>query len=363
MAVRTLTPSRIRPLLVTDDSALLDEILHVADAAGAEIEVAADPAGARPRYAVAPIVLVGIDQAEACERAGMPVRAGVVLVGMVADPPWRLAQAVSAEHIALLPTAAPWLAERFAAAAGQPPGPAQSRVVAIVGGTGGAGASVLAAGLSVTAARSGSRVLLIDADPLGGGLDLVLGWEELDGLRWPGLASQVVGPVSAPALVDALPRRGDLAVLSCDRDVEWELPADAIAAAVTAGRQSRDLVVIDVPRHFDDVAAIALAEADRALMVVPAELRACAAAARVAAGAQRFTKTLRLVVRGPGKLRPKEIERALGIPVVGTFRNDPALAQLLERGEPPAGSGNGPLAGLCRDLLTGLGLDLPGAAA
>ena len=348
---------------MTDDSALLDEVLQVAAAAGAEIEVAADPGGARPRYAVAPIVLVGVDQAEACGRAGLPPRSGVVLVGLVDDPPWQLAQAVGAEHIALLPKAETWLRERFAAAGGQPPGPARSRVVAIVGGKGGAGASVLAAGLSVTAARSGFRVLLIDADPLGGGLDLVLGWEELDGLRWPGLASQVVGPVSPPALVDALPRRGDLAVLSCDRDAEWELPADAIATAVTAGRQSRDLVVIDVPRHFDDVSAIALAEADRVLLVVPAELRACAAAARVVAGAQRFTQALRLVVRLPGRLRPREIERALGVPVAGIFRHDPALSSLLERGEPPAGSGDGALAGLCRELLAGVGLDASGAAA
>ncbi|WP_203900868.1 septum site-determining protein Ssd [Virgisporangium aliadipatigenens] len=363
MAVRTLTPSRIRPLLVTDDAALLDEVLQVAASAGADVEVAVDPAGARPHYGLAPIVLVGVDQAEACGRAALPPRAGVVLVGLVADPPWPLAQAIGAEHIALLPSASSWLAERFAVAAGRPPVPMPSRVVATVGGKGGAGASVLAAGLSVTAARSGLRVLLIDADPLGGGLDLVLGWEELDGLRWPGLASQTMGPVSPPALVDALPKRGDLAVLSCDRDAEWELPADAIDAAITAGRQSRDLVVIDLPRHFDDVSAIALAQADRVLLVVPAELRGCAAAARVAAGAQRFTKTLRLVVRGSTKLRPREIERALGIPVAGIFRNDPALAQLLERGEPPAGSGNGPLAGLCRELLAGLGLDTFGRAA
>ncbi len=74
------------------------------------------------------------------------------------------------------------------------------------GGRGGAGASVLAGGLAVTAARRGLRTLLIDADPLGGGVDLVLGWESLDGLRWPSL-SQASGRVQPAALVDALPGR------------------------------------------------------------------------------------------------------------------------------------------------------------
>ena len=57
--------------------------------------------------------------------------------------------------------------------------------VAVVGGCGGAGASVLAAALAVTAVRHGGRALLVDCDPLGGGLDLVLGAEHVAGLRWP----------------------------------------------------------------------------------------------------------------------------------------------------------------------------------
>src|SRR3712207_7123198 len=56
---------------------------------------------------------------------------------------------------------------------------------------------------------SGLRTLLVDADPLGGGLDLVLGWEQVDGLRWPSLA-EADGRVDPPALLQALPHRGDL---------------------------------------------------------------------------------------------------------------------------------------------------------
>lgn len=108
---------------------------------------------------------------------------------------------------------------------------------------------------------------------------------------------------------------------------------------------------------------LALSAADLALLIVPAELRACAAAARVAALAARHTDALALIVRGPapGKLRSKEISSALGLPMLGTLRPEPELARGLERGDPPAGRGRGPLAGLCRRILGDLGL--PGKVA
>ena len=58
-----LPPHRRLPLLVTADGDLLDELLRLAAAGGTEVEVAADPAAARPRWLPAPLVLVGTDQA------------------------------------------------------------------------------------------------------------------------------------------------------------------------------------------------------------------------------------------------------------------------------------------------------------
>jgi hypothetical protein len=65
-----------------------------------------------------------------------------------------------------------------------------------------------------------------------------------------------------------------------------------------------------------------------------------------------------LVVRkpAPGKLAPREISRALGLPLVGTLRSEPAIARGLERGEPPASNGAGPLADLCMRLVDVLDL-------
>jgi secretion/DNA translocation related CpaE-like protein len=366
MPARTESPARIRPLLVTDSAELLDEVLRLAGQVGAEVEVAPDPAAARDRYGSAPLVLVGAELADACARARLPHRPGVVLVDLQSDvarpdPPWALADRLGAEHVAVLPEAAPWLIDRFAMSAHAP---ASGRVVAVVGGRGGAGASVLASGLAVTATLAGRRVLLVDADPLGGGLDLVLGWEGLDGLRWPGLA-HTDGTVNPGALVEALPRHGELAVLSCDRDDDTALSPAAMGAAVDAGRRGSDLVVIDLPRRFDEAAVAALGQADQTLLVVPAELRACAAAARVAATVLLHTATVSVVVRGPapGRLKPGEIARALGLPLAGWLRPEPGVARGLERGEAPAAAGSGPLADLCRRLLAGFGLTEPAVAA
>ena len=355
MPARTsVRPGPRLPLLVTGDPDLLDDLLRLAAAGGTDVDVAPDPAAARPRFAAAPLVMIGADQAEACLRARLPRRPRVVVVGRsaAADAPWEVAELLGAEHVAVLPAAEPWLVDRFAEPA---PRSSTGRVLAVIGGRGGAGASILAGGLAVTAVRAGLRTLLVDADPLGGGLDLVLGWEQVDGLRWPALAG-AGGRVDPPALLRALPHRGDLVLLSFARDELLAVPGEAMAATLDAARLGRDMIVADLPRQLDDAATLALQAADRTVLVVPAELRATAAAARVAATVALHCDDLSVVVRGPapGRLKAREIARALGLPLAGSLRPEPGLCAALERGEAPAADGRGPLAELCRRLIQDL---------
>jgi secretion/DNA translocation related CpaE-like protein len=350
----TAPPGRQRPLVVTADPDLLDELLRIAAEAGVLVDVAPDPAAARPWYPGAPLVLIGIDKAPGCLRARLPRRRGVVLVGRhEADgpPDWAVAGDLGVEHVAALPAAEPWLARRLTGL-DRDAGDGAGHVMAVLGGRGGAGATVLAAGLAMTAARRGMRTLLLDADPLGGGVDLALGWENLDGLRWPALA-QASGRVDPPSLVEVLPRRGDLVVLSWDRGDPVPAAVEAMATALDAGRRGRDLVVVDVPRRLDEPAVLALAAAQRGYLLVPAELRACAAAARVAAAARKHCPSLSVVVRGPapGGLTADEVAASLHLPLAGHVRAEPGLSRALERGVAPAGDGKGPLAALCQRLL------------
>lgn len=341
------------PLLVTTDPDLLDDLLRLAAAAGVEPEVAPDVGAARRAWSTAPLVLVGADAVGGVRRRGLARREHVVLVtSSVRDESgvWEDAVAIGAREVLGLPGDESALVERLADAAESAGRPA--RLIGVLGGRGGAGASTLAAALAVTAARAGSPSLLIDADPLGGGLDLLLGGEDLPGLRWPALAG-TRGRIGAKALRDALPVVDGLAVLSFDRSAGGPVPAAAVEAVLAAARRGGGVVIVDLPRHLDEAAMTALAVVDRTLLVVPADVRAAAAAAQVAAAAASVAADLAVVVREPASagLSPSTVAAHLALPLAGQLRTDSGVSAAAERGEPPARSGRGSLAQLCRRLL------------
>jgi secretion/DNA translocation related CpaE-like protein len=347
-----------RPLLVTADDQLLDDMLRLAAAAGVDLDVCHDPGTARRCWSAAPLCVVGTDLAGGLAQLEPARRPHVVLVGRDLDDPeiWRLAHGVGADQVAFLPDAEHWLAERLSEAAEGPPGAALS--VCVVGGRGGAGASTLAAALAVTGARLGLRAMLIDGDPLGGGIDLVLGGEESAGMRWPELGD-ARGRLRASVLNDALPRVGELTVLSWDRGDTVSIPVPAMRTVLGTAIRANDLVVVDLPRRLDEAAAEAASRAAVTLLLVPAEVRATAAAARVAASLALSTSDVRVVVRGPGpsRLPPEVVADSLGLPLAGQIRDEPGVAAALERGQPPARHGRGSLAQFCGSFLAQLSPD------
>lgn len=352
----TLKPNR--PLLVTGDPLLLDELLKVTAIAGVEPEVAADLVAARRLYTAAPLVILGPDVVPGEGEVQLPPRPGLIVASRVYndETAWNLGYDLGAEHVIVLPLAQKWLAGRLRRAERR--SESSGRVLTVIGGRGGAGASVLAAGLCVTAVRQGYRTLLVDADPLGGGADLLFGWEKEHGLRWGQLAD-TGGSLDSSTMVGALPNRGDLVLLSCDRGEEHEreevsaLPADLMQSAIEAGRDDRDLVVVDLPRRFDDASECALRLADRAFLVVTPELRATAAAARVAGATLARRKELSVVVRQRKNSRANaaRIAKTLDLPLAGGLRSEPRLVSALESGRPPASDTKGPLAVVCHQIL------------
>lgn len=354
---------RDRPLLVTSDPDLLDDLLRLCAAAGVDARVAGDVPAARGPWEGAPIVVLGDELSRPALASGLARRRDLVLVGRDLDDAevWTRAAALGAESVVFLPDGQSWLVDRLGAACEEPAG--RAATVSVIGGRGGAGASTLACALAVTASAGGWRTMLVDADPLGGGLDLVLGCEDVAGVRWPDLPA-VGATISAPALSSALPQMGRLRLLSWDRGDPHRVAVETVRAVLAAARQANELVVLDLPRHLDEAAEVALAGADVVLLVVPSEVRAVAAAARVASYVAPLAGDVRVVARGPAPsgLTPQLVSDSLGLPLAGRLKSEPGLAASLERGEPPARAGRGPLADLCRSLLRELSVPRRSAA-
>lgn len=354
---------RGRPLVVTSDGELLDELVGLAAAGGVEVSVAIDAVAAEDRWASAPLVVVGTDQVAALARRDLPRRLGVVLVGRSgpADRPsgpesavdgatepaaWLGVAALYPEYVVKLPEARSWLVARFAecrASKRRRTAP----VVAFVAGSPGAGAGRLAAGVALAACRRGLATLLVGADRRGGEARRPGGSGELVGAgRLVGAAAPSTGDQAGLA-TSAAP----LAVLSFDRLDGSAIPPDAMAAALRAAQQTRDLVIVDLQHAHDDASRLALSCADRGYLTVVAAIRECAAAARVAAVVRRHCPQLALVVRAVSRrgLRPDEVAEALDLPLAGVL--------------PPQGVGTrtasgdpGPaVAALCRRLLAQIG--------
>ncbi|ONI81875.1 hypothetical protein ALI22I_37410 [Saccharothrix sp. ALI-22-I] len=347
-----------RPVALVAEAGLVEEVLHAAAVVGCEVERVVDVTALRGRWHGAPAVVLDEEAVVACAAAGFPRRPGVHVVG--AGPPdpatWRRALALGAEQVLELPADQDRLRAVLAdAAEGDPVG--DGKVLAVLGARGGAGASVLSVAVGQAVLSMGGHGLLVDCDPLGGGLDLTLGAERQEGLRWPTL-QLTGGRVPAAALRSALPgrtgRRGSLTVLSCGRTGPGPEP-DAVVAVIEAGRRAGGTVVCDVPRQLTDAACAALDRADLAVLVVPADVKACMAAKTLVEQAGERGVQLKAVVRGPapGGLSTAQVVEAVDVPLLTTMRPEPRLATALDHGRFPETT-RGPLAKAAREVLEAL---------
>lgn len=339
------------PLLVTADETLLDELLRLSAAAGTTPDVAHDVTAALRGWLKAPLVIVGADLAPSLARAA-PTRRDAVFVVLLAPSPdeiFQVALALGAESVAELPRSEGWLIERLTDVVDT--GPARGLTLGVVGGSGGAGATTLACALGQVAGRSGSSVV-VDTDPLGPGVDRVLGLDLVDGVRWEALG-HTTGRLSARALRDSLPRRDGVAALSWYSGPQpRRLQAFAAREALSAARRGHDTVVVDLPRSPDALTDEIAARCDRVLVVVVPSVPGVAAAVRLCG---RFAEpgVLGLVVRGPG-VDDETLTRLVGAPVVARMADQRGLGESVDLGFGPVRSRRGPLGRAASSVLGAL---------
>ncbi|HEX5018795.1 MAG TPA: septum site-determining protein Ssd [Actinomycetes bacterium] len=313
-----MTPIAARPLLVTGDPGLLDAVLAVAAEAGVECEVARDVATASVRWSSAPLVLA--DPGLLTDDHPLPPRPGLVAVSRALDDPdvWRRLMAFGVEHIVELPMGAPWLYQRLGRSLDGDPG---NDLLVVLGAVGGAGASTLAAALA-SHGEAGKPGVLVDLDPRGAGIDLMVGAESESGARWEELAG-ITGRVDEQILLQALPVADGLPVLSWPPESEIEPDAVAMGHVLDALARSGALVVVDSGRGEDPRLHVALSRTSRAVVVVPLRVRAIAAAKRVLRKLPPHVESI-VVARepAPGGLTCDDVAKALGAPVAATLAED-----------------------------------------
>lgn len=401
-----------RPLVITDDGELLEDVLRIAAAAGVELIHSPEPA-ARAVWRTTPLVLIDSRLVAAALRARLPRRPGVVVVARTLPTPdvWEQCIRLGAERTVFLDAAvSPTGADRAvrvddaghtpagnAAPDGRGlvtgdlplgtrvlpdggeqalvtlladsalPGPGDGRSVAVIGGCGGAGASVFAIALAVAAARSDQDALLVDCDPMGPGLDLLLGIENHNGIRWHQVAAPA-GRLPEGALRRALPSvavgRGRVALLCHDRDDATQPDARVVEVVLDSGRRWGGVMIIDLPRHVSEVADRVAERADLTVLIAPAEVRGCFAAQRVATRLRLLGSRVGLVVRGPspGGLGPEDVAAVLGLPLLASMRAEPGVARDLDGGRIPGLSARSQLARAAASVIRALGQDPRGTS-
>ena len=348
-----------RPLILTADEQFLDQMLSLAAASGSDVHVAHDTSSARKQWTHASVVIVDDRVVPADDPWTMERRPNLVLVGHEHDNAdvWQRALRVGAEHVVFLPDATEWLAEQL----GTTIRPRTAEIIGVLGGCGGAGATTFSAALAMHGATKQRRVVLVDADPYGAGIDLLLGAEHVPGVRWDGMVD-ATGTIGHDMLVDALPREHGVSFLSFTS--QWTPPPPALttSSVLAALCDGGDLVVADLGDGREQSVAEPIMEiATPLVMVVPARVRAVAAAGVRLAALPHLQNRLQVVVRNPspGGLEPEEIAYTLELPLLGTISHDSRRAEWEEHGIAP--ESRAAWSAACAELLGGRDATRPAA--
>ncbi|MFT4295198.1 MAG: P-loop NTPase [Micropruina sp.] len=319
------------------------EVVTTAAAALGHRAVVCEPEAVADRWHAGGTVFIGVDSAAEVAALELPRRDRVYLVGADSGAAALWSVPLGAEVI-LLPQGRAWLSSVLTG-----PSDGSGELLAVLGGSGGVGASTVAAALAWRASERGRSVALVDLDRAGGGIDLLLGGEREPGWRWPRFAAAdgVLGDVR-----EFLPVIDGVTVLSTARGTDLEVGRESVTAVLGSLQRCFDLVLLDPGRGWSPAGREALRLAGRTLLLVGGCVRG------VAAGAQTVRAfgppAAEVVVRRlPGVRVPDDaIEDSLGLPVVARLRHDPSLVVAAERGERPGLSRRrGGLGRVCDQLL------------
>lgn len=326
-------------LLISRNRALTEIVESVAAAAQIGLDLARDVEVIRGSWRSARVVLVGPDMAATVLGMALPSRSGVYCCAAEAQEAVAWSVPLGAA-VLVLPQHSGFLSRVLS---GEDALPATSMVVRVAGGSGGLGASTLAAALALRAASRSIRVALVELDWCGGGADVLVGIEREPGWRWPDLAA-ASGHLGD--LGEHLPALGGVHVLAAGRD-PTPPPAPAVAAVLASLGRSHELLVLDAGAGSEPSHPV-----DAEVVVVGSEVRQVLAA-RARLANRGITHPLVVLRSHPGGLAPSLVAEALGHPVHAVMATDRRLAADLRAGVPPHRSRR--MVQVCDRVLAGIG--------
>lgn len=375
-----------QPWVITKDGALWARIERAAAAADISVgrSEGVDRTGA---WRSAPLIVVDAACLDAVAGGRPPDRSHVVVVTThpMTTEQWERCVEIGARRVLGPDGIDDEMVRVLTDAAGGSAG-GVGKVVAVLGACGGAGATVLATALAVGAHRAGRSVLLCDLDPFGAGVDVAVGLEDESGARWGDISvsrAAAGGRLPMDVLYHALPRlpgaRGDAVVLTYGRNGQSTSGSDgrpggglggdfgggddggvavAAAAVLDAVVRAGDVGVVDLPRTSSPAVRDVIGRADLTVLVVPADVRGCYAAARAADRLADTGATVGLVVRGPspGGIGGGDIATTLHLPLLAAMRPQPALDRSLDAGRGARACARGPLRAAASAVLKAVGV-------
>lgn len=306
--------SAARVACIGADGPLAAQIRDHVSAAGAQLAPESDLSGC---------ALLVVAASALPLTAPLPPRTPVLIVTAqeeVASSTWSAALALGALAVLRLPAESEQLLSLLADLT-RPR--SRALMLGVVAGCGGAGASSFAARLAGAARRHGT-VTLVDADPRGGGLDLLVEAPDGEGATWAEI--ETLGPEDGAALRENLPVIDEVRLLGAGdgpgaQDVM--LPRALSALAALDGTVVVDLAPGLVPSAHEHLDAL--------LLVSRADDHAVRAAARRLRDWALPVGLAHLVVRRRGPLDARDVAEDLALPLAASFRDfSPAVVPLLD---------------------------------
>lgn len=335
----------MKPLVLTRDPSLLDDLARLAAGAGVQLEVCGDAIDALASWPIAPLVVIGDDVLVDVADVAPPPRTGVVVVSQApAAEVFRLALDVGAGSVVELPAGETHLG---ALLADVEEAPGRGLVLGVVGGAGGAGASTLACALGQVAGHAGPA-LVIDTDRVGPGLDRLLGLDETAGVRWDDLASSA-GRLGSRSLREAVPRRDGVGVLTWAAGAATMPPLSTLRDVLAAGQRGHSLVVLDLARQAGELSAELMARCDLVLAVMPATVTGIASTLRLITP-MADTSRVRLATRR-GAVRARDLTAATGVAMAFEVPEQRGLAEAVDLGLGPVRHRRSPLGRAVAEFL------------